>query len=99
MGRAYRPAAGPPGAGQPQPHPQWPGRCAAPHPHGWPVAAIPGTFGQQHGPDARNGLRSGLGEQRGRGPRAFSPVRDIRAAISPVTIGVEKDVPLHCAMP
>ena len=29
----------------------------------------------------------------------FSPVRDIRAAISPVTIGVEKDVPLHFAMP
>jgi hypothetical protein len=29
----------------------------------------------------------------------FSPVRDIRAAMSPVTIGVEKDVPLHFAMP
>jgi hypothetical protein len=30
---------------------------------------------------------------------AFSPVRDIRLAISPVTIGVENDVPLHRAMP
>ena len=30
---------------------------------------------------------------------AFSPVRDMRAAIRPVTIGVEKDVPLHFAMP
>ena len=30
------------------------------------AAAIPGTFGQQHGTDARNGLRPGLGEQRGR---------------------------------
>jgi hypothetical protein len=29
----------------------------------------------------------------------FSPVRDIRAATSPVTIGVENDVPLHFAMP
>jgi hypothetical protein len=29
----------------------------------------------------------------------FSPVRDIRAAISPVTTGVEKDVPLHWHMP
>jgi hypothetical protein len=26
---------------------------------------------------------------------ALSPVRDIRSAIRPVTIGVEKDVPLH----
>ena len=31
--------------------------------------------------------------------RAFSPVRDIRAAMSPVTMGVENDVPLHFAMP
>jgi hypothetical protein len=31
--------------------------------------------------------------------RALSPVRDIREAISPVTIGVENDVPLHFAMP
>ncbi len=31
--------------------------------------------------------------------RAFSPVRDIRAAMSPDTIGVENDVPLHFAMP
>jgi hypothetical protein len=31
--------------------------------------------------------------------RAFSPVRDIREAMSPVTIGVENDVPLHFAMP
>jgi hypothetical protein len=31
--------------------------------------------------------------------RAFSPVRDILAAMSPVTIGVENDVPLHFAMP
>jgi hypothetical protein len=30
---------------------------------------------------------------------AFSPVALIRAAISPLTIGVEKDVPLHLAMP
>ena len=30
---------------------------------------------------------------------AFSPVRDIRSAILPVTIGVENDVPLHRAMP
>jgi hypothetical protein len=29
----------------------------------------------------------------------FSPVRDIRAAIRPVTTGVEKDVPLHLARP
>jgi len=31
--------------------------------------------------------------------RPFSPVRDIRAAIRPVTMGVENDVPLHLAMP
>jgi hypothetical protein len=30
---------------------------------------------------------------------AFSPVRDIRLAIMPVTIGVENDVPLHRAIP
>jgi len=30
---------------------------------------------------------------------AFSPMRDIREAISPVTMGLEKDVPLHFAMP
>jgi hypothetical protein len=29
----------------------------------------------------------------------FSPVRHIRAAMSPVTIGVEKDVPLQRAIP
>jgi hypothetical protein len=31
--------------------------------------------------------------------RALSPVRDIRAAMRPVTMGVENDVPLHFAMP
>ncbi len=30
---------------------------------------------------------------------AFSPVRDMRDAIRPVTIGLEKEVPLHRAMP
>jgi hypothetical protein len=30
---------------------------------------------------------------------AFSPARDIRSAILPVTIGVENEVPLHRAMP
>jgi hypothetical protein len=29
----------------------------------------------------------------------FSPVRDIRAAIIPATIGVENEVPLHRARP
>jgi hypothetical protein len=29
----------------------------------------------------------------------FSPVRHIRAAIRPVTTGVENDVPLHFAIP
>ena len=31
--------------------------------------------------------------------RPLSPVRDIRSAISPVTIGAENDVPLQHAMP
>ncbi|HJY02052.1 MAG TPA: hypothetical protein VJ351_14675 [Streptosporangiaceae bacterium] len=31
--------------------------------------------------------------------RALSPQRAIRAAISPVTMGAEKEVPLHCARP
>jgi hypothetical protein len=30
---------------------------------------------------------------------AFSPVSDMRAAMSPETSGVENDVPLHRAMP
>ena len=54
---------------------------------------------QQDGADAGDGLSPGLGEQRGGGFPAFPPVRDIRAAISPVTIGVENDVPLHFAIP
>jgi hypothetical protein len=29
----------------------------------------------------------------------FSPVRDMRAAISPLTMGLEKEVPFHLAMP
>jgi acetyl/propionyl-CoA carboxylase alpha subunit len=29
----------------------------------------------------------------------FSPVRHIRSAMSPVTMGLENEVPLHCAMP
>ena len=45
-------------------------------------------------------MAAGLGQQRiAAASRALSPHRTIRAAIIPVTIGAEKEVPLHCARP
>ena len=66
------------------------------------LADRPGAIvvvGERYRAHTRDRAFARLGEQRGRRLLLFSPVRDIRAAISPVTIGVEKEVPLHLAMP
>src|SRR5258708_6036356 len=58
-----------------------------------------GGQGKRRGPTpGRNWLRAAASSASA-ACRAFSPVRDIRAAISPVTIGVENEVPLHLTMP
>jgi hypothetical protein len=63
------------------------------------VATRAATARPERGSYAWNGLGARLREQCAAASRLFSPVRDMRAAIRPVTIGVEKEVPLNFAMP
>ena len=58
-----------------------------------------GALGHQNGAHARNRIRPRLGEQGRRRLLAGLARRDIGAATSTVTTGVENDVPLQRAMP
>src|SRR5215471_16513453 len=64
-----------------------------------PRPKVPGGQGKRRGPTPGRYWPRAAASSASAACRAFSPVRDIRAAISPVTIGVEKEVPLHLTMP
>jgi CHAT domain len=64
-----------------------------------PVAAVTGVARPQDGAYPRQVLRTRLASSELAACRPFSPVRVIRAAISPATSGAEKDGPLHRAIP
>ena len=80
---------------EPSPQPQ-PRRSAA------AVSAAPVvtlTAGEQNGTHAGIVCARASASSASAASRALSPHRTIRSAIIPVTIGAEKEVPLHCARP